>query len=119
MNRVLVIYDLTGRIWNIVYGADEAPQGLPSVWVDLPENAVLTRIDPITKQPEFSYLPETDLGQLQRAVAWIQDYIDTTGRQTESDIQDLQSEAAITSSDITDIQIALAEVYETLLGGLI
>ena len=118
MNRVLVIYDLTGQIWNIVYGADEAPQGLPSVWVDLPENAVLTRIDPITKQPEFSYLPETDLGQLQRAVATLQEHVTTTEEQTANDIMALQEDATITTEDITNIQLALAEVYETLLGGI-
>ena len=66
MNKALVIYDNTGKIWSIVYGAQEAPQGLQSIWVDIPENAVLDSIDPVTKEPHFTYLPETDLGQLQQ-----------------------------------------------------
>ena len=116
MDRVLVIYDLTGRVWNIVYGATEVPQGMPSIWVDMPENAVLERVDPVTKQPEFSYLPETSLGQLQRTVADLQLHVAEKEQQTESDIIGLQEDAEIAGSDITDLQIALAEVYEALLG---
>lgn len=66
MNKALVIYDNTGKIWSIVYGAREAPQGLQSMYVDIPQNAVLDRIDMETGEPVFSYLPETDLGQLQQ-----------------------------------------------------
>ena len=43
--RALVIYDNTGRIWNIVYGQGEIPQGLTCMWVDIPDGAVLERID--------------------------------------------------------------------------
>lgn len=68
MNKALVIYDDTGKIWSIVYGAQELPQGLQSMWVDIPENAVLDHIDMETGEPVFTYLPETDLGQLQQEV---------------------------------------------------
>lgn len=56
--RALVIYDLTGYIWNIVYGADSAPDGLLSLWVDIPEDADLTAIDvtdPANHKPVFNY----------------------------------------------------------------
>ena len=43
--KALVIYDVTGKIWSIVYGEEEAPQGLTSMFVDIPEGAVLTKID--------------------------------------------------------------------------
>ena len=43
--KALVIYDVTGKIWSIVYGEEEAPQGLTSMFVDISEGAVLTKID--------------------------------------------------------------------------
>lgn len=69
--KALVIYDSTGRIWNIVYGEETAPQGLTCMWVDIPEGAVLERIDVTdAEHPEavFSYLPESDIGRLQAKV---------------------------------------------------
>lgn len=67
--RALVIYDLTGRIWSIIYGEEEPPQGLMCIWVDIPEGAQLDSIDlsdPENPKPVFGYLPETDLGKLQK-----------------------------------------------------
>lgn len=69
--RALVIYDSTGYIWNIVYGAGTAPQGLTCMWVDIPDGAQLERIDvtnPDGPQPVFSYLPDSDIGKLQKEV---------------------------------------------------
>lgn len=73
--KALVIYDLTGRIWNIIYGEETVPQGLTSMWVDIPEGAQLERID--LKNPDepkviFSYLPESDIGKLQKEVKDLQ-----------------------------------------------
>lgn len=73
--KALVIYDLTGRIWNIIYGEGAVPQGLTSMWVDIPEGAQLERID--LKNPEepkaiFSYMPESDIGKLQKEVKDLQ-----------------------------------------------
>ena len=76
MNKALVIYDNTGKIWSIIYGASEAPQGLQSMFVDIPENAVLERIDMETGEPVFSYLPETDLGQLQKEMKALKERTD-------------------------------------------
>lgn len=73
MNRALIIYDNTGKIWSIVYGAQEIPQGLQSMWVDIPQNAVLDRIDMETGEPVFTYLPETELGQLQLEMKQVSD----------------------------------------------
>ncbi len=35
--KALIIYDLTGRIWNILYGEEAVPQGLPAMFADIPE----------------------------------------------------------------------------------
>ena len=70
--RALVIYDLTGYIWNIVYGADSAPAGLLSLWVDIPEDAELIAIDvsdPTNHKPIFNYVDQnTDIKALKERV---------------------------------------------------
>ena len=61
--KALVIYDLEGKIWSIIYNQEKAPKGLLCMWVDIPEGGVLERIDlsdPSQPAPVFSYLPETD-----------------------------------------------------------
>lgn len=58
MQRVLVIYDATGKIWNTVYGTEEAPPGVPSLFVDVPKGATLERIDTSNAsrpEPVFTY----------------------------------------------------------------
>ena len=63
--RALVIYDSTGRIWSIIYGEEDLPQGLRCMWVDIPDGAQLDHInvtDADNPQPVFSYLPESDIG---------------------------------------------------------
>ena len=88
--RAHVIYDLTGRIWNIVYGDTQAPEGIPAMFVDIPEGATLERID-ITDMDNpkavFAYLPESDIGRLQKR------------------IQELENE-------LTNAQLAIVELYE-------
>lgn len=72
MNKALVIYDATGRIWSINYGVEEAPQGVPALFVDVSDGASLNRIDvtdPANPVAVFDYLPESDLGRVQKAVA--------------------------------------------------
>ena len=67
--KALVIYDATGKIWSIVYGEEEVPQGLTSMFVDIPEGAVLERIDVTDSnkpKPVFTYLPDSDIGRLQK-----------------------------------------------------
>lgn len=69
--KALVIYDATGKIWSIVYGEEEVPQGLTSMFVDIPEAAVLERIDVTDSnkpKPVFTYLPDSDIGRLQKEV---------------------------------------------------
>lgn len=77
--KALVIYDTTGRIWNIIYGQEELPQGLTCMWVDIPDGAVLQSIDvtnPDDPQPVFSYLPESDIGKLQKQMSDVEVRLD-------------------------------------------
>lgn len=90
--RALVIYDLTGRIWSIFYGEEEPPQGLLCIWVDIPEGAQLDYIDlsdPENPKPVFGYLPETDLGKLQKDMT-----------QAQKDIGQIQGNVELLKKDI-------------------
>ena len=69
--KALIIYDLTGRIWNIIYGEETVPQGLTCMWVDIPEGAQIQRVDvtdPDDPKAVFTYLPESDISKLQDKV---------------------------------------------------
>lgn len=58
MQRVLVIYDATGKIWNTIYGEETPPPGVPSIFVDVPEGATLERLDmsnPSKPEPVYTY----------------------------------------------------------------
>lgn len=84
--KALVLYDATGRIWLISYGEETAPQGVPCMFVDIPDGAELQRIDvtdPDNPKAVFSYLPESDIGRLQKEVA-----------QQQEDITNIQSRLA-------------------------
>ena len=140
MDRALIIYDLTGKVWSIVYGAEEAPQGMPSLWCDIPAGASVDHVDVATGQVVFEYLPDTDLGQFQQQIRMLQASVDnfTVGlSDINQSIEDASgaataaadsaqnamnqatqvgSELAITNDDITNLQIGLAEVFEMLLG---
>ena len=74
--KALVIYDLTGKIWNIVYGEETAPQGLTCMFVDIPDGAQLESIDVTDQenpQPVFTYLPESDIGRLQKQMTAVEE----------------------------------------------
>lgn len=78
--KSLVIYDCTGRIWLIAHGETEIPQGLTCMFVDIPDGAVLDHIDvtdPNNPYPVFTYLPESDIGRLQKQVEQLSEKINT------------------------------------------
>ena len=98
--KTLVIYDLTGKIWLMAHGETEVPQGVLCMFVDIPDGAILTKIDVTdaeNHQPVFEYLPETDIGRLQKEVA------ELTAKNIELETQ------------LTDTQLALVELYEATL----
>lgn len=77
--KALVIYDSTGRIWNIIYGEETVPQGLTCMWVDIPDGAQLERIDvtnPDDPHPVFNYLPDSDIGKLQKQMEYVKTRLD-------------------------------------------
>lgn len=74
--KTLVIYDLTGKIWLMAHGETEAPQGVLCMFVDIPDGATLTKIDVTdteNPQPVFEYLPDTDIGRLQKSMKQLEE----------------------------------------------
>lgn len=116
MDRALVIYDKEGTVIAIYHGADNEhiPKGVPYMWVDFPANAMLDHIDMTTGRPVWNYLPETELGQLQVAVGEIQ----STVSSMESTVALLDSTSALQTSDLETTQLAIAELYELIVGGV-
>lgn len=109
--KALVLYDLTGKIWNIIYGAEEVPQGMPSIFVDIPENAQLERIDltdPKNPQPVFNYLPDTDFGRTDKRISELESKL--------SDAQEVITEqyekSKALEAEITNLQLAITSIYE-------
>lgn len=93
--KALVIYDTTGRILTVLYSETQAPQGVPCLFVDMPEGATLDKIDitdPKNPVPVFSYLPETDMDALRKQVGGLTD-------------------------ELVSTQMALTEIFEMMLGG--
>lgn len=43
--KALIIYDATGRIWNVTYGEDILPTGLSGMVADVPEGRSVYGID--------------------------------------------------------------------------
>ena len=109
--RALVIYDLTGRVWQIIYGEEEAPQGLTAAFVDIPEGAQLERMDitdPENPKPVFNYLPETDIGRLQKKVMELEEELTST----QIALVEQYEENLSLQEEVTNTQLALVELYE-------
>lgn len=101
--KALVIYDLTGKIWNIVYGEETAPQGLTCMFVDIPDGAQLQSIDvtnPDNPQPVFTHLPDSDIGRLQKQMTAVEEQM--VDMKTQKDAVDLA--ASFAAESFTDEQ---------------
>lgn len=100
--KALVIYDSTGKIYLIMYGEETAPQGLPCMFVDIPDGAELERIDvtnPDEPKPVFTYLPPSDIGRLQIQVSKLED-----------DVADLQEENKDLKVSNEELTLCMAEM---------
>lgn len=86
--QTLIIYDAQGNIWMSM-AVDEIPSGLEKYIFQIPEGASVSKVD--VTDPEHPVPIYTE----------VESY----------DMDQM-------SSDITDLQIALAEVYELVAGGM-
>ena len=121
--KALVIYDVIGKIWSIVYGEEEAPQGLTSMFVDIPEGAGLTKIDvtdPKNPQPVFTYLPDSDIGRLQKEMQNLIERVNVVAPE-EKKPETLEEYKAAKKQEISQAceQIIYAGVSVTLVDGAI
>lgn len=111
MNTALVVYDATGKIWSINYGAEEVPQGIPAIFVDVPDGASLDCIDitdPANPVAVFTYLPESDLGKLQNRVSELEVQL----TDTQIALCEQYEANLVLQEEVTNTQLALCELYE-------
>ena len=106
--KALVIYDNIGYIWNIVYGHEEIPSGLgnSAMIVEIPSNMRILSIDmtdPANPTPVFDNQPDTELDRLNTEIQAVKSTTDGNVTSIETN-----------TSDITDIQVAIAELYESM-----
>lgn len=102
--EAIILYDLTGKIWHIIYGTSEIPQGIPCVKADIPEGAQIERIDltdPENPHPVFRHLPETDYGKMKTQLSNVQSQLTAQSEK----FQALEEE-------LLNTQLALTELYE-------
>ena len=110
--KVIVIYDATGKVWNIIYGEDTLPQGIPAIFVDIPDGAQLNRIDTTDSnnpKPIFIYAPDTDIGNLQVRVSQLEEELTNT----QLALIEQYEENLTLHEEVTNTQLALVELYES------
>ena len=79
MNTALVIYDLTGKVLAVYFGETNAPQGVPYLFVDIPEGESIVRVDlsdPKNPVAVLSGENKTDLTKIQEELERITTKVD-------------------------------------------
>lgn len=61
--KTLIIYDKTGKLWNVTVNQYEVPEGLTAEVVDVPDGSQIQRIDMSGEEREiiFATLPDSDM----------------------------------------------------------
>ena len=121
--KALVIYDMTGKIWSVTYGITETPQELLCMFVDMPDGAMLEYIDVTDSKnpkPVFSYLPESDIGRLQKDMRKLIERVDAVAPE-EKKPETLKEFKAAKKQEISQAceQIIYAGVSVTLVDGAV
>ena len=121
--KALVIYDMTGKIWSVTYGITETPQGLLCMFVDMPDGAMLEYIDVTDSKnpkPVFSYLPESDIGRLQKDMRKLIERVDAVAPE-EKKPETLKEFKTAKKQEISQAceQIIYAGVSVTLVDGAV
>ena len=79
MNTALVIYDLTGKVLAVYFGETNAPQGVPYLFVDIPEGESIVRVDlsdPKNPVAVLSGENKTDLTKIQEELERVATKVD-------------------------------------------
>lgn len=56
--KSLIIYDATGKVWQVIHGQDTVPSGLLGIIVTIPDGASVTSVDvsdPARPEPIYAY----------------------------------------------------------------
>lgn len=68
--KTLIIYDKTGKLWNVTVNQYEVPEGLTAEVVDVPDGSQIQRIDMSGEEREivFATLPDSDMRAMRAEV---------------------------------------------------
>ncbi len=68
--NALIIYDSSGKIWNVTYGEDTLPVGLNGIVTDVPEGCSVFGVDLSGSEPiaRFEELPGTELDHISKKI---------------------------------------------------
>lgn len=65
-----IIYDSSGKIWNVAYGNEELPSGIKAMICDIPENVMsVDAIDMNSEKPVFSYVPQANMDNVNAGIS--------------------------------------------------
>ncbi len=96
MDKTLLVYDLSGKIWAQMTGSYAKPEGLPHIEVDIPPGQYAIRVD-VSRTPHTAVLSSPPVDE--KAVA----------------IADLQAKMALKDAELLMVLAAMAETYEAVL----
>lgn len=112
----VVYYSTTGKIFNIVWGEEKGDQslGVPFIEIDVPMGAVISEVDLSAEPPKivFTKYPEDDYDVLNKKVEQNTTELSTA----QADIRTQTAELSTTNEAITDLELAIASLYEGSLG---
>ena len=92
--EAIILYDLTGKIWHIIYGASEIER------IDL--------TDPENPHPVFRHLPETDYGKMKTQLRDLENELSNVQAQLTAHSEKNQ----VLEEELLNTQLALTELYE-------
>ena len=73
--KTLIIFDNTGRIYYMASGDVIEPRGLPFLWVEVPDNKVISGVDVSGEEPVaiLEDKPQTEAEALAQRIAELED----------------------------------------------
>lgn len=103
--NALIIYDTTGRVWNVTYGEDTFPIGLSGFIADIPEGCSVCGVDLSGETPKAKYeeFPKTELDRLSEKIDKLAEGINQV---MESSVMPITLACTFVAESFTDEQAA-------------
>lgn len=108
--KALIVYDATGRIWNVTYGESTVPNGLSSMLVDVPDGQNISGVDLSGSSPSaiFEVMPQSEVQRLESAILELSSTINNMYHS----VMPLETSARFAAETFTDEQaLQVKELY--------